>query len=123
MASSYAPRPGHVNAMPKKTPAKPATNGAVVWKGPPELRPLLRPIAELREDPNNANTHDERSIAEIAQAYDRYNQQRPIVCDAAGVVRAGNGQLAAARRLGWTHIAVVRSDLQGAELTAFSEGR
>ena len=40
--------------------------------------------------------------------------------DSHGVVRAGNGQLAAARALGWTHIRVVRSDLPPTELTAFA---
>jgi hypothetical protein len=100
--------------------AKAKSAGAVAWKGPPELRPLLRPVGELRDDPENVNTHDERSVAGIAASYDEYGQQKPLVADADGVVRAGNGQLEAVRRLGWTHVAVVRSDLEGARLTAFA---
>jgi ParB-like chromosome segregation protein Spo0J len=37
-----------------------------------------------------------------------------------GVVRAGNGTLAAAKSLGWTTIQVVRSELPATELTAFA---
>lgn len=92
----------------------------VVWDGPDDLRSMLTPVSSLLEDPENVNTHDERSIDAIAASYAKYKQQRPVVIDSRGVVRAGNGQLVAARRLGWTHLAVVRSDLTGRDLTAFA---
>jgi hypothetical protein len=92
----------------------------VVWKGPDWLRAHLVPLDAVHEDPGNVNTHDERSIAAIAAAYARYGQQKNVVADASGVVRAGNGQLAAAARLGWTHIAVGTSDLTGADLVGFA---
>jgi ParB-like chromosome segregation protein Spo0J len=97
-----------------------AVDPTIVWKGPDELRSQLVPIDELHEDPANVNQHPPRSIEAIAASYARFGQQRSILADGSGVVRAGNGQLAAARRLGWTHMAVVRSDLRGAELTAYS---
>jgi len=93
----------------------------VVWKGNPRLAPFLVAVADLHEDPANAMTHPERSVAAIAGSYARFGQQKPIVCAADLTVRDGNGQLrAAAERLGWTHVAAVPSDLEGAELSAYS---
>jgi hypothetical protein len=99
--------------------SKPSTT-PVVWKGPDSLRPLLVPIAELTEDPENVNRHCDRSIGGIAASYERSGQQKPVVGDAGKVVRAGNGQLQAAHRLGWTHLAFVVSDLEGIDLRAFA---
>jgi ParB-like chromosome segregation protein Spo0J len=94
--------------------------GAVTWRGNEQIRAALVPIDALSEDPENARTHDERSIATIAASLEEFGQQRPVLCDAGRVVRAGNGQLLAARRLGWTHLSAVRSDLEGARLLAYS---
>jgi len=77
-------------------------------------------IASLSADPANARKHGQRNLDAIAASLRRFGQQKPIVVDSQGVVRAGNGQLAAARALGWTHIRVVRSDLPATELTAFA---
>jgi ParB-like chromosome segregation protein Spo0J len=68
----------------------------------------------------NARKHGPRNLEAIAASLGRFGQQKPIVVDSRGVVRAGNGQLAAARMLGWTHIRIVRSDLPATELTAFA---
>lgn len=103
----------------KKSKAE-AANGEVVWSGNEALRPYLVPIRELQEDPDNANTHPDRSIDDIAGSYHRFGQQKPIVCDTSGLVKDGNGQLVAASGLGWTHLAVLKSDLQGPELTAYA---
>jgi ParB-like chromosome segregation protein Spo0J len=92
----------------------------VVWKGPPWLQAHLVPLDSIFEDLANLNTHDEDSIAGLAAAYDRYGQQKNLVIDAEGVVKAGNGQLIAARRLGWTHIAVGASDLTGSDLVGYA---
>lgn len=109
--------------------AKPTENGAgvataepgpeVVWKGNDLLRPFLIPIADLREDPENANVHPDRSLEEIAGSYLRFGQQKPLVADATGLIKDGNGQLIAAHGLGWTHVAVFPSDLSGSELKAY----
>jgi ParB-like chromosome segregation protein Spo0J len=77
-------------------------------------------IESLSADPANARKHGRRNLDAIAASLRRFGQQKPIVVDSRGVVRAGNGQLAAARMLGWTHIRVVRSDLPATELAAFA---
>jgi ParB-like chromosome segregation protein Spo0J len=77
-------------------------------------------IESLKPDPNNARKHGRRNVEAIASSLRRFGQQKPIVVDSLGVVRAGNGQLAAAKMLGWTHIRIVRSDMPPTELTAFA---
>lgn len=77
-------------------------------------------IGSVSADPANARKHGERNLDAIAASLRRFGQQKPIVIDSNNVVRAGNGQLAAAKALGWTHIKVVRSELPGVELTAFA---
>jgi hypothetical protein len=77
-------------------------------------------IADLSEDPANARRHGERNLGQIKASLRRFGQQKPIVVDATNVVRAGNGTLAAARSLGWTTIAAVRSELAGAEMSAYA---
>lgn len=107
--------------MAKKKPKPSLPDDARRWKGPEQLWPLLVAVADLQEDPANANTHDDDSIEAIARSFERFGQQTPIVSDGEGIVRAGNGRLRAiCQRLNWTHIAVVRSDLTGSELNAFA---
>ena len=71
----------------------------------PALLPLATPIDDLHLDPANARTgHDvERIAASLAQ----YGQRKPIVVNRSenGKVEAGNGTWAAAKSLGWTHVA------------------
>ena len=78
------------------------------------------PLASLSPDPANARRHGARNLEQIVASLRRFGQQKPIVVDATNVVRAGNGTLAAARSLGWTTIAAVRSDLAGADLSAYA---
>ena len=80
----------------------------------------VRPIRGLVADPANARKHGERSIDGLKGSLLRWGQQKPIVFDEKGVVVAGNGTLEAAKALGWTHIAAVRSDLAGIERTAYA---
>jgi site-specific DNA-methyltransferase (adenine-specific) len=77
-------------------------------------------INSLSADPANPRKHGQRNLDAIAASLRRFGQQKPIVVDSRGVVRAGNGQLAAAKLLGWTEIRIVRSDLPPTELTAFA---
>jgi ParB-like chromosome segregation protein Spo0J len=76
-------------------------------------------ISSLTSDPRNARKHSTRNIDAIKSSLKRFGQQKPIVVDAAGVVRAGNGTLAAAEALGWNEIQVVRTELNEAEAVAF----
>src|SRR5260370_37717105 len=77
-------------------------------------------IDAIHPHPPNARRHPQRNLDAIASSLSRFGQQKPIVVDAKGVVRAGNGTLAAAKALGWTHINIVRSELIGVEATAFA---
>jgi ParB-like chromosome segregation protein Spo0J len=77
-------------------------------------------ISSLSPDPANARKHPDRNLEQIKASLRRFGQQKPIVVDATNVVRAGNGTLAAAKALGWTTIAAVRSDLARTELTAYA---
>ncbi len=78
------------------------------------------PIDSLNFDPANVRKHGEQNLATIKASLNRFGQQKPIVVDANGVVRAGNGTLMAAKALGWKEIAVVRSTLAGSEATAYA---
>lgn len=77
-------------------------------------------ISTLTPDPANVRKHDQRNLDAIKGSLKRFGQQKPIVVDADGVVVAGNGTLEAAKALGWTQIAVARTELRGAEATAFA---
>lgn len=77
-------------------------------------------IETVQFDPANARRHGEKNLAAIKASLARFGQQKPIVVDANGVCRAGNGTLAAAKALGWKEITIVRSPLAGAEATAYA---
>ena len=78
------------------------------------------PVDSLSPDPANVRRHPERNLDAIKASLRRFGQQKPIVVDAKGIIRAGNGTLEAAKALGWDSIAVVRSGLAGSEATAFA---
>lgn len=79
----------------------------------------LVPIADLTPDPANARKHDERNLKAIIDSLRAFGQQKPIVVDARGIVVAGNGTMEAAKRLGWDEIAIVRTELDPTQATAF----
>ena len=85
------------------------------------LTKLKIPIDVLTEDESNARLHEGRSIKAIKESLSRFGQQKPIVLRQDGKsVLAGNGTLRAARELGWTQIAAVKTKLKGEEAAAFS---
>lgn len=71
-------------------------------------------------DPANVRKHDQRNLDAIKASLQRFGQQHPIIVDAAGVIRAGNGRYMAMRALGWSECDIVRTDLSGSEATAFA---
>lgn len=77
-------------------------------------------VDALAFDPANVRKHNERNLEAIKGSLQRFGQQKPIVVDAKGVVIAGNGTLAAAKALGWRTVKAVRSNLIGAEATAYA---
>jgi hypothetical protein len=92
----------------------------------PDLRHLLVDINELVPDPRNARAHDERNLQSVMASYEEHGQRKPIVVKLPErIVEAGNGQLAAAKRLGWTHIAalMVKEDATAARKYALRDNR
>ncbi len=77
-------------------------------------------LADLSNDPANARKHDDRNIDSIIASLRRFGQQKPIVIDMNNIVRAGNGTLEAARRLGWDSIDCVKTDLKGSDAIAYA---
>ena len=77
-------------------------------------------VADLSADPANARKHDEKNIDSIIASLRRFGQQKPIVIDASNVVRAGNGTLEAAKRLGWDSIECVKTSLKGSDAIAYA---
>lgn len=97
--------------------------GARVGKhasGSGQLIVVRWPIAKLKQDAHNARRHPPASLAAIRASLQAFGQQKPIVVAKDGTVVAGNGQLEAARALGWTELDVVVTQLSGARARAFA---
>ena len=77
-------------------------------------------VNDLSNDPANARKHNDRNIEAIIASLRRFGQQKPIVIDKSNVVRAGNGTLEAARRLGWDKIDCVVTNLESSDATAYA---
>lgn len=90
------------------------------------LSALLVDISTLTPDPKNRRKHPERSIQELVKSYGEHGQRKPIVVQRVSdagvpmVVRAGNGSLEAAKRLGWTHVAAIVVDEKDREARAYA---
>jgi len=84
------------------------------------LRVKRVPIDSVHPDPANVRLHDERNLASIKGSLARFGQQKPIVVDKRGTIRAGNGTYQAACALGWKEIEVVESELEGPEAVAYA---
>ena len=86
-----------------------------------DLKSLAVPLDSLVQDPSNARKHSERNIESIANSLRLFGQRRAIVVQRNGrIVRAGNGTLQAARKLGWTEIAAVMVDDDNATAMQFA---
>ena len=77
-------------------------------------------LSDLSQDPANARKHDDRNIDSIVASLRRFGQQKPIVIDMNNIVRAGNGTLEAAKRLGWDAIECVKTSLKGSDAIAYA---
>ena len=62
------------------------------------------PLADLREDPENARRHPEKNLKAIRGSLERFGQRLPLVVRD-GIVVVGNGRLKVMRELGWTDAA------------------
>lgn len=77
------------------------------------------PIDSIFEDPANSRLHPERNIRSLMASLQRWGQQKPIVVTPKNIIVAGNGTHRAMKAMGFETIAIVRSDLEGPEATAF----
>lgn len=103
----------------KKQPRKVADRGDANIAAP--LQPLVVPIEQLIPDPANVRAHGDRNLAAIASSLARFGQLKPLVVQRKGmIVRAGNGTLLAAKKLGWTQLAANVVDMTDTEATAFA---
>lgn len=74
----------------------------------------------LKIDSANARVHDRESINYLKRSLKVYGQRRPIIIDEDNTVICGNGILTAARELGFSEVAVVRSSLGDGDLRAYA---
>jgi DNA modification methylase len=83
------------------------------------LRVLAVPIDELHVDPANARTG--HALDRIAASLKAYGQRKPIIANRLqqGKIEAGNGTWLAAKKLGWSHIAVLYVDDDPATAAAY----
>lgn len=86
-----------------------------------DIRGLLVSVDLLLPLQNNPRKGD---VDAIAASYSEFGQVKPIVVrpngDGTSTVVAGNHQLEAAKRLGWTHIAAVSMSVDDARAIAFA---
>lgn len=86
-----------------------------------QLQPLAVSIDTLSFDAANARKHSERNIEAIKSSLALFGQRKPLVVQKKGmIVRAGNGTLAAAQELGWTHVAANVIDEDNATAMQFA---
>jgi hypothetical protein len=89
-----------------------------------DLLPLAKPIAELVPDPANVRRHGDKNLAAIRGSLAAFQQRKNVVLqrrpDGTLIVRAGNGTLAAAIALEWTHVAAIIVDEGDTTATAFA---
>ena len=78
------------------------------------------PIESVSLDPANTRKHGARNLDAIKASLQAFGQQHPIIVDSRGIVLAGNGRLMAAKALGWTHIEIIQTELEGSEAVAFA---
>jgi ParB-like chromosome segregation protein Spo0J len=83
----------------------------------PQLEHLAVPLDELHALDRNYRRGD---VEAVMASYRRFGQRKTITAKVDGEVTAGNHQLEAARRLGWTHIAAVLLDDDDATAKAWA---
>ncbi|MDA8378440.1 MAG: ParB N-terminal domain-containing protein [Planctomycetia bacterium] len=81
---------------------------------------ILVPVDALTPDPANVRRHPGNNLEAIKASLKRFGQQKPLVVDAADIIRAGNGTWAAAKALGWQKIWIIKTDLSGSDAVAYA---
>lgn len=81
------------------------------------------PTSELRENPNNARTHDEKQFSSLEAAVRKFGWLVPIVVDANLMILAGHARFEVARRMGLEKVPCIRADhLSEIDKAAFALG-
>jgi len=81
------------------------------------------PTSELRENPNNARTHDDKQYAALEAAIRKFSWLVPIVVDADLMILAGNARFEVAKRMGLETVPCIRADhLSETDKRAFALG-
>lgn len=81
-----------------------------------ELKILYRPVNDLIPYANNARTHSEEQVNQIASSIKEFGFNNPVLIDEKSGVIAGHGRLKAAKKLGLKVIPTI-------ELTGLSESQ
>lgn len=81
------------------------------------LKPLAVKLTALKPTDHNPRIGD---VDAIARSYEAFGQRKPIVARGDGEIIAGNHQYAAAKKLGWTEIAVVYVNDDDETATAYA---
>lgn len=90
---------------------------ALIAKNPPQMWPISRVLL----DPNNANTHDRRSIDGIKGSIAKFGQVEPLlVRKANGVLIGGEGRLLAMQELGFQAVEVRPLDVDQVTATGMA---
>lgn len=111
-------KPGAEKQPTPETPVQPGVRAK--YQIAPALSPLAVPIDSVTYDPDNARLHPERNMESIELSLTMYGQVKPIVVQkSTGKVVAGNGTLAAAKKLGFTRIAAAVVDMTDIEATGY----
>jgi DNA modification methylase len=74
----------------------------------PDLAVATIPVAALVPYAENARTHSEDQLAQIAASIAEFGFVNPVLVDAAGVLVAGHGRVMAAKRLGMAAVPAIR---------------
>jgi ParB-like chromosome segregation protein Spo0J len=65
-------------------------------------------LKDLKLNPRNARTHSKRQIKLIADSLKAFGFVNPILIDEDGMIVAGHGRVAAAKRIGMTEVPALR---------------
>ena len=79
-----------------------------------------RKIAALKPHPKNARTHSDRQLHQIAKSIETFGFTVPVLIDDQGVILAGHGRVAAAKKMGLETVPTIRiDDLSAAQKRAY----
>lgn len=115
--------------MPNKKTKPPSKNGKPKTKSltPAKLEQMpdgtvraWYKISQLTLDPHNAREHGDEDLEEIWRSIEDHGQQKPVVVDADGIVRAGNGTCRALKLHQQETVWGFVSQLRGPEAVQFA---